>query len=278
MGAWKILTTLMLLGLGGQVNAKPSFKNNGTLDGWDGQSLEKGTQGTITESTSSVFNGDTSLKMTQTYLPDYTGRYHAEVYKKDGYVPGDSKFYGFAFRLEEKWQFDKQSFNLAQFIADFTGDSKGCDDWMPSTMVWMVGDQLKTRTKTGDICNQKTTSFDAGKVKAGFWHTVVLEAAWHADDKGLLRMWLDGNPVLNKTGVPTTIEDTKKRAFSFRVGLYANGWHDDKKLVGNQKTRQVWYDEIAMGDTYEDVEPRPDKNAVQMTPAAAKRDGGVVYF
>lgn len=79
MGAWKILTTLMLLGLGGQVNAKPSFKNNGTLDGWDGQSLEKGTQGTITESTSSVFNGDTSLKMTQTYLPDYTGRYHAEV-------------------------------------------------------------------------------------------------------------------------------------------------------------------------------------------------------
>lgn len=33
-----------------------------------------------------------------------------------------------------------------------------------------------------------------------------------------------------------------------------------------------------MGDTYEDVEPRPDKNAVQMTPAAAKRDGGVVYF
>ena len=59
--------------------------------------------------------------------------------------------------------------------------------------------------------------------------------------------------MLEKYDLATTIADG--RAFEFRVGLYANGWHDDKQLKGIQGTRQVWFDEIATGTTFADADP-----------------------
>ena len=43
--------------------------------------------------------------------------------------------------------------------------------------------------------------------------------------------------------------------FQYRVGLYANSWHDDDHMVGNQGFRQMWVDEVVVGTTYSDVEP-----------------------
>ena len=43
------------------------------------------------------------------------------------------------------------------------------------------------------------------------------------------------------------------RGFQFRVGLYANGWHDDKQMKGCHGTRNVWYDGIAAGTTLVDI-------------------------
>ena len=53
--------------------------------------------------------------------------------------------------------------------------------------------------------------------------------------------------------VATTINDDS--TFEFRVGLYANGWHDDQKMLGNQPFRQVWLDEAAIGTEFKDVDP-----------------------
>lgn len=66
-------------------------------------------------------------------------------------------------------------------------------------------------------------------------------------------MWLGGTKVLEKLNLVTTIGDG--RAFQFRVGLYANGWYDDKGMKGTQGTRQVWYDEIAAWATFADADP-----------------------
>lgn len=51
----------------------------------------------------------------------------------------------------------------------------------------------------------------------------------------------------------TTVTDG--RAFQFRVGLYANSWGSEDGMLGTQGFRQVWFDEIALGTEFKDVDP-----------------------
>jgi Polysaccharide lyase len=250
MYAKTLTTTLAILALGMGTHANPYFLNAGTMSGWDGANVEH--EGTLFQVTNVVYKGSTAIKATQTYDRSYTGRYHSEVMHSNGYKLGDASYYGFAFRLAEDWAFDEQSYNIAQFIADFS--DTGCDDWMPSTMVWIVGNQLSTRVKHGSICHQSIKEWRGiATVSSGTWHTIEIQASWKSDGSGYFYMWFDGTQVVSGSGLPTTINDG--REFQFHVGLYANGWHDDKKMVGNQPFRQVWFDEIVMGRTYADADP-----------------------
>jgi hypothetical protein len=244
MGLQAIAKTLLLLALGltpPAAQATPTFQNSGTLSGWHGKEIDSGTRGTVQEVTNNVLKPSTALKSTQTYLgTSYKGRYHAEVYRTDGYRPGDTRYYGFAFRLSSEWEFDGgQKYNLAQFIADFSDLGKPeCDTWMPSTMVWLQGNTLRTRARSGDLsgskCVKNTKSFDVGTVERGKWHKVVMAVSWKTDGTGFLRFWLDGQQKLDQSGISTTVVDPKNRAFMFRVGLYANGWADDGQMLGSQ--------------------------------------------
>src|SRR5882672_7497216 len=70
------------------------FHNSGTVNsGWDGTSVEH--WGSIGDSNSAIYRGTSSIKATQVYDGGYTGRYHAEKVKRNGYQRGDSAFYGF---------------------------------------------------------------------------------------------------------------------------------------------------------------------------------------
>ncbi|MCJ1469317.1 hypothetical protein MMC07_007950 [Pseudocyphellaria aurata] len=245
----KIHAALLAFGL--TVQASQLFSNTGTLSGWD--SVNKEHQGTVQQVSNVFYEGPSSLKMTQIYDSSYSGRYHSEVVKNNVYKRGDTGFYGFAFRLQDDWQFSPaQSYNIAQFIADFS--DTGCDDYMPSSMVWLVGNQLYSRVKQGTICNQKTVTFPSlATVSAGVWHKIEIQASWKTDGTGFYKVWFDGNKVKEIYNIDTTIADD--RYFQFRVGLYANGWHDDNGLKGTQGTRQVWIDEVAAGSTYADADP-----------------------
>ncbi|PKY08425.1 hypothetical protein P168DRAFT_16421 [Aspergillus campestris IBT 28561] len=241
------IASLLLLAHPTQAGA--AFKNLGTNKGWDGANEEN--KGTVEVDTKIFYSEPSSLKMTQVFDPDYDGRYHSEVYKEDVYKLGDSGAYGFRFRLDESWDFaDDQSYNLAQFIADFKGS--GCDDYVPTTMVGLKGSRLYTRLKMGSACDSDLKSFDdLPEVTAGEWHQVVLLADWRNDDTGSYVVWYDGKKVVDERNLATTVDE--KEAFQFRVGLYANGWHDDKGMKGSQGTRTVWYDDIAVGSTIQDV-------------------------
>ena len=254
----KNIAATVLFALGLTAQATQLFRNTGTLSGWDFVNQEH--WGTVQEVTNVVLEGPTALKMTQIFDSGYTGRYHSEVVKNDVYRRGDTGFYGFSFRLQQDWQFwPAQSYNLAQFIADFS--DTGCDDWMPSSMIWIVGNQLFSRVKQGSICNQHIQTFsNLATVTAGTWHKVIIQASWKTDGTGYYKMWYDGNKVLEMYNLDTTIDDD--RPFELRVGLYANGWHDDHGMQGTQGTRQVWYDEIATGTTFADVDPAKWKSRV----------------
>lgn len=244
----------LLLSFGTTAQATQLFKNTGTLSGWDFINREH--HGTVEQVTNVVYKGSTALKMTQIHDPSYTGRYHAEVFHDNAYKRGQTGFYGFAFRLQQDWQFSPpQGYNIAQFIADFGDLHSSCDDWMPSSMVWLVGNKLYSRVKFGSsICDQHITTFpNLATVSAGVWHKIVIQADWQSDGTGYYKLWFDGVKVLEKYNIRTTINDA--RYFQFHAGIYANGWHDDGKMLGTQGTRQIWYDQIAVGTTFADVDP-----------------------
>lgn len=256
-----------------QTHAVPEFANHGTLSGWSRPAPEA--QGAVSEVTNVNFRPSTGLKMTQTYIPGYQGRYHSEVVYPNGYKRGDTKFYGFAFRLSDAWEFaGGQSYNIAQWIADF-GDT-GCDDYSPTTMVYLRGSTLYSRVKTGQLlpgkpcppdnnksdCSgdkncQKTREFALQSgIEGGTWYRVVFQISWQSDATGQFKTWVNGTKVHEEYNIPTTLLDDR-RTFSFRVGLYANGWYDDnhQNKDPGQTLRQVWIDEVGVGSEFKDADP-----------------------
>jgi len=252
--------------------AVPEFANHGTSSGW--LDVKPEAQGTKSEVTNVVYRGTSGLKVTQTFIPGYQDRYHSEYVYNNGYKRGDTKFYGFAFRLSDSWEFDPpQSFNIAQFIADF-GDTN-CDDWSPTTMVYLRGRTLYSRIKTGQLlpgkpcppadnkgdCSggkncQNTREFALkNDIDGGVWYRMTFQITWKSDATGQFKTWINGTKVHEELNVPTTLLDDN-REFSFRVGLYANGWHDDNhQMKGTQGFRQVWIDEVGVGSEFKDADP-----------------------
>lgn len=233
------------------------FSNSGTLNGWD--YVRKEHKGTVDQVTNIVYKSGSALKMTQTFDPNYNGRYHSEVDHNDGYRRGDTRSYGFMFRLSDNWDFTNQGYNLAQFISYRSGSDNCGDDWMPSTMIWITGHELHTRIVNGvyrgSNCKRSVIPYDnLGQIQAGKWHKIIIQAKWADDASGWFKMWLDGKLVVNKSNMATTVSGNDQ--FQYRVGLYANSWKDQgNKLEGNQGFRQVWYDEISVGTEYKDVDP-----------------------
>lgn len=236
------------------VHATQLFSNHGTTSGWSASYIDAGCGGTIEQVTNVVKEGSTALKFTHTHNPNYHGLYHSEVHAYHGYSQGQDRFYGFWFRLSETWEFTpNEGFNIAQFIANFPGT---CDEWMPSTMVWISGNQLWTRRKHGSLCpssSQQVENINTGAtVTAGVWHKVVIQAKWESGNTGYFKLWFDGQKKVDERYVATTIQENGD--FQFRVGLYANGWSNGN-FKGNQPFRQIWFDEIGFGTTFADADP-----------------------
>lgn len=237
------------------IAASVIFHNTGTTpSGWDQVLVEH--NGNVAQVTNVVKEGSTAIKATQIYDPNYHNRYHSEVIKYDVYGRGDMGFYGFWFRLQSDWEFTSQRYNIAQFEADFS-DVASCDTFIPTTMVWVRGTKLEARTNSGPLCPtsaRTTTNFNnLVDVTAGVWHKVVIQANWQSDNTGYFKLWFDGTKVLERFNFPTTLQSDKR--YQFRVGLYANSWHDDNQMVGTQGTRSVWFDEIGAGTTFADADP-----------------------
>ncbi|KAI5864604.1 polysaccharide lyase family 20 protein [Durotheca rogersii] len=277
MRAFKI-TALALLASPLLASATMVFKNSGTKAGWDGINQEH--QGTVSQVKDETYRSDTALRMVQVYDANYRGRYHSEVYKKDVYREGDEGYYGFAFRLDPGWDTSsKQSFNVAQFIADLTKhpDNRCGDGYIPSMMLWVEGDRLQIRRKGGDMCAASMEKYTLGRVTPGAWHRVVLRARWSSTKTGSYRVWLDGKEVLARDGIVNAYRDSQRRfGFQFRVGLYANGWHDKGRIEGTQRTRRLWIDEVGIGNTYAEADPgkrQPRRRNVQDAGAAKEGEG-----
>ena len=248
-----------------------TFRNDGDLHGWDDVFFEH--KGSVEVKKNEHYNSThgSAIRFTQTYDPDYYGRYHSEVQKQKAARLGDTGYYGFAFKLANNWEFDDMMYTISQFIADFEDWDCGIHhkEWSPTTMTYLMGQELYSRVRYGDICNSNENIhiFKVGTVKAGQWHTVVIGANWQSKKTGFFRVWFDGMLAVDEQNLETT-PDIDKRFLQFRVGLYASGWFDpkdakpgqkgfyDKIPSGHQRTRNIWHDKITVfGDSYEEADP-----------------------
>jgi hypothetical protein len=196
----------------------PEFANHGTLSGWPSGQAAPEAQGIRQQVNNVVYRGDSALKYGQTYQgTSYTGRYHSESRYDNGYHLGDTKFYGFAFRLSQDWQFDPaQTYNIAQWGSWFSGICG--EDYMPSSMVYLHGTTLSSRIKTGQMLSgkacasplqtgncggsnagkncQSTRSFTlSNNIEAGVWYRMTFQITWKADATGQFKVWLNGTKV-----------------------------------------------------------------------------------
>jgi hypothetical protein len=106
------------------------------------------------------------------------------------------------------------------------------------------------------LISPKTRAFTLQRdIKGGVWYKLTFQITWASDATGQFKTWVNGTKVHEEYNIPTTLLDDG-REFSFRVGLYANGWHDDDhKNLGTQNFRQVWIDEIGVGSEFADADP-----------------------
>jgi len=134
---------------------------------------------------------------------------------------GETRYYGFAFKLGKDWKFEETWITIAQFISNFKNWKcpKHKKEWTPTTMVWIRGNKLFTRVRYGSICeNRQQTIFKLGKVVPGKWHTLVLGVSWEKLNKGFFQAWFDGSLIVDLKNIATTV-DIDKRYFQFRVGI-----------------------------------------------------------
>ena len=251
---------------------KEHFSNLGYITGWDRQHTEK--LGRIQDFTGDCFPSPQDpadkinhcLKFEQTWIPGYTGRYHAECIVERAMRNGRIGYYGFAIKFDKNFVFDKiNEYTVAQFITSFRDTacpdghkSKGAD---PATMIWARDSALYTRIRFGSPCHSgpNIREYKLGDIQVGKWHTVVIGASWRHNHKGWFKGWFDGHQRLNVLN-SNTIHDTDARLYEFRVGIYPN-WYSEKLEDLNDvnfpaQTRKVVYiDNVRFGTNFEDADP-----------------------
>lgn len=123
------------------------------------------------------------------------------------------------------------------------------------SVMWVQGTELRTRRKGGNMCSADYEEYSVGTIEPGVWYKVTIQASWQSDATGFYRVWLNGTKMVEDCDIVTTYLDASSNGhFQFSVGLYANSWHDQGKLVGSGD-RQLWIDEVGVGTTFADADP-----------------------
>ncbi len=244
----KSFVALLLLAAANVCRATIYFENTGTTNGWTTLWHEKGN---LLQTNSPTYRGPTAVRCETTYDPNYGGRYHTELRKGGMAALGMDRYYGFAFYLPANWEFDNQSYNIQQFIANVNG----CSGGQPATMTHLYGRSLITRTVTGtNGCSRTAHSLTVvTNVTAGVWHTVVIHGNWSATNTGVFEFWYDGVRKIDLENSPNIPNDDT--VFNLAVGNYSNGWHDDGTNVGTQNIRDIYVDHIRVTDDYAEADP-----------------------
>jgi len=194
----------------------------------------------VTQSNEVFIDGDHSVRFEIRKTDPSTSRaIRAELVKGENH-PGDESWYGF---------------NL--FLQDWVDDNAGehVFQWHPrnssaiaNAALWTSGGRFVFQTNTGE----KNHYIDLGPIISDQWTQWILYFKWEKENKGIIRLWKNGELMIDRNNIPTITRDGNY----FKLGINKFGWGVEKSSTNR---RVLFFDEFRMGDGssgFEKVKPK----------------------
>ncbi len=173
---------------------------------------------------------------------------------------GRSYWYGFSIFLPADWEEDFKDEVVAQWNATADKHLKENEKRSPPLALrirgteWLITQRHDPRplTPPGNTAPKRTLwkgPFDKGK-----WTDWVVNARWDWKGDGSLRMWRNGELVVEETG-PNTYND--RNGLRFKIGLYKPQWNEPTSTSA-VTVRRIFHDEVRIGSaeaTFDLVKP-----------------------
>lgn len=276
------LITLLLAAFASQVDADAD--NILFFDGWENGRIPYGQPGSIWKPVrvnnsqivqTPVRAGKHAIKFTLEYADAWA--HPASELRLDApaavnnFRLGQTYWYGFSIYIP-----DATVNNYSEIVNQFHAlpDKDLGEDWRnPPFYLGLNGDRWQIMIRadadavTGKGGYDVNRAWDLGQWQAGRWTDWVYQIKWSYEADGLVRVWKDGELVLDYRG-PNTFND--RTGPYWKIGIYEWAWRSGPTAVSR---RTLYYDEIRIGNvkaSYADVAPRQQSQPLP-PPAVSER-------
>ena len=237
----KTITQLVCLCVPLSGFAAVTFQNDGTTAGWDNHTPQH--NGTISQVTSPNYKtttANTSIKFTQTFDPNYTGRYHSEVEKDTTQSNGQDRWYGQAVYIPTSWV-DTSGGNTIQQWGTEAPEGPWIQNFIQGTLL---------KITVPGINNYQ----HMGSVTKGVWMRIVVHLKMA--NPGVEEAWFNGTRMFSYSNV-NLYNPNGSATIRWSCGLYVTYWFGLSSLpAGDQSVRTVYHDHFRIDAlSYNGAEP-----------------------
>jgi len=201
----RFLILLLLLAVCPAGRATIYFQNDGNKEGWPNYPQKPEAIGTIDDITNPVFQGTTAIKFTQTWLTNYTGRYHSEVDFQNTQAVGDDRYYRTTVYFPTNWIYTNSNVSIQQWAGGGP---------------WLI---MEIRNNNLVMLPHITGIQTLQNAPLGQWLRIVTHLNTSSVN-GKFEVWVNGIQRLSLTGnfSPTNAGSTEVR---WSAGAYVTGWY-----------------------------------------------------
>jgi len=216
-----------------------TFENPNYLSGWTNN--QHCCTYSVQQTTERVKAGSNALRLeVKSTDPLTSGSIRSEI-TSDSDPLNQDRWYGFSMYLKD-WIDDDAGESVFEWAPDNTNGSASM------ALLTSGGRFTYTTNNTGTSSNNVYT--DMGPVISNQWVDFVIRIRWATDTTGLLQVWMNGNLLINKSGVKTATVTS-----FLKLGINKFGWGTQASAVTQ---RVLYFDELRKGNagaTYRDVAP-----------------------
>jgi hypothetical protein len=226
--------------------------------------------------TSPVRNGNKAVKIQlrpsdegYAYGNYYDPYVRAEFEKWNVGHVGDARWYGFSVYIDPSYA-DTSDDPNGTIILQLHGNKDACDIAKGPHLAIIITNTMQWRIRNQSDPNPCTTNGAVGRIDwhpgtatKGVWVDWVIYAKWSYGSDGELKIWKDGNLVVNRNG-PNTYNDQDLE--DIKWGIYKSWWGIKPAPASDLLT--VYHDQIKVGDANSSFDEVAAKNSQPTMPAA----------
>lgn len=246
MKAGNGLAAALVLGWCSFAQATVVFQNDGTCENWPNYPQTPQAQGTISDITSPTYVGPTAIKFTQTWIPNYSGRYHSEVVYFNSQQTGDDRYYGLCVYLPANWPYANDNISIQQWAGDGP---------------WII---MEVRGSNLVVLPHVTGITTIAPMPVGQWVRIVTRL--RSTSNGLFEVWVDGARKISISGDYTPNSASGQVRWS--CGEYVTGW-TGLTTQPNPSYRELYEDHFRIASSEAEAEPTAWNETYQVQNAAS---------